>query len=105
MIPFRREREVIVHSVLICVRSEIAAQAVANAAAQLGLGDIVSAAVGGAEAIARAAGSPPDVLLVDTLAVRPDTVGFTRRVLERSPDAVIIYFGPEDAAVARAAVN
>jgi DNA-binding NarL/FixJ family response regulator len=50
------------------------------------------------------AASEVDLLLVDTLAVRPDTVGFTRRVLERSPNSVVVFFGPEDPAVAQAAV-
>jgi len=93
-----------VRSVLVCVRSEVAAQAVANAAAQLGLSEVIATAVSGPEALVRAAESPPHVVLVDTLAVRPDTVSFTRRVLERSPEAVVVYFGPEDATVARAAV-
>src|SRR5690606_733726 len=45
-----------------------------------------------------------DIFLVDTAAVRPDTVGFTKRVLERSPGAVLVFFGPEDPEVARAAI-
>jgi DNA-binding NarL/FixJ family response regulator len=91
-------------SVLVCVRTPATAQAVAKAAAQLGLSDVVGTAVSGAEALARIAASEVDLLLVDTLAVRPDTVGFTRRVLERSPNAVVVFFGPEDPAVAQAAV-
>ena len=91
-------------SVLVCVRTPATAQAVAKAAAQLGLSDVVGTAVSGAEALARMAASEVDLLLVDTLAVRPDTVGFTRRVLERSPNAVVVFFGPEDPAVAQAAV-
>jgi DNA-binding NarL/FixJ family response regulator len=91
-------------SVLVCVRTPATAQAVAKAAAQLGLSDVVGTAVSGAEALARIAASEVDLLLVDTLAVRPDTVGFTRRVLERSPNAVVVFFGPEDPAVAQASV-
>jgi DNA-binding NarL/FixJ family response regulator len=91
-------------SVLVCVRTPATAQAVAKAAAQLGLSDVVGTAVSGTEALARVAASEVDLLLVDTLAVRPDTVGFTRRVLERSPNAVVVFFGPEDPAVAQAAV-
>ena len=36
--------------------------------------------------------------------MRPDTVGFTRQVLERSPEAVVVFFGPEEAAIAQGAV-
>ena len=92
-------------SVLVCVRTEVAEQAVANAAAQLGLSDVISTAVSGADALARVSEQPTDVLLVDTASVRPDTVKFTRQVLERSPNAVVVFFGPEDAAVARGAVD
>jgi len=83
----------------------VAEQAVANAAAQLGLSEVISTAVSGADALARVAESQADVLLVDTASVRPDTVSFTRRVLECSPDATVVFFGPEDAVVARGAVE
>jgi len=105
MVPFRVEREVTVRSVLVCVRTELAEQAVSNAAAQLGLSDIITTAVSGADALARVAEQPADVLLVDTASVRPDTVGFTRQVLERSPSSVVVFLGPEDPAVARGAVD
>lgn len=82
----------------------MAEQVVANAAAQLGLSDVILTAASGAEALARVARSPADILLVDTASVRPDTIGFTRRVLEHSPEAVLVFFGPEEAEVARAAV-
>ncbi len=91
-------------SVLVCVRTPLAAQAVANAAAQLGLSEVISTAVSGADALAHVRHKPADVLLVDTVSVRPDTVGFTRRVLERSPEAVVVFFGPEDSVVAEGAV-
>jgi DNA-binding NarL/FixJ family response regulator len=104
MIPFRVEREVTVQSVLVCVHTPLAEKAVANAAAQLGLADVVSTAVSSADALARVAKSPADVVLVDTASVRPDAVGFTRRVLERSPEAVVVFFGPEESAVARGAL-
>jgi DNA-binding NarL/FixJ family response regulator len=93
-----------VRSVLVCVRTTLAAQAVQNAAVQLGLDEVISTAVNGADALARVAQSPADVLLVDTASVRPDTVGFTRRVLEQTPDAVVVFFGPEEASVAQGAV-
>lgn len=91
-------------SVLVCVRTALAAQAVSNAAAQLGLSEIISTAISGADALARIAESPADIVLVDTASVRPDTVGFTRRVLEFVPAAVVVFFGPEDASIARGAV-
>src|SRR5262249_11279409 len=87
-----------------CVRTALAAQAVSNAATQLGLSDIMTTAISGADALARVAETPVDVVLADTASVRPDTVAFTRRVLELSPGAVVVFFGPEDAAVARGAV-
>jgi DNA-binding NarL/FixJ family response regulator len=82
----------------------LAAQAVSNAAVQLGLNEVISTAISGADALARVAETPVDVLLVDTAAVRPDTVAFTRRVLEYSPEAVVVFFGPEDSVIARGAV-
>ena len=91
-------------SVLVCVRTTLAAQAVTNAATQLGLGDIITTAVNAPEALARVAAVPADILLVDTASVRPDTVAFTRRVLERAPEAAVVFFGPEDSTIARGAV-
>jgi DNA-binding NarL/FixJ family response regulator len=93
-----------VRSVLVCVRSTLAAQAVTNAAAQLGLGEVITTAASAPEALARVAAVPADILLVDTASVRPDTVAFTRRVLERTPDAAVVFFGPEDSTIARGAV-
>jgi DNA-binding NarL/FixJ family response regulator len=104
MFPFCLEREVTVQSVLVCVHSAQAEQAVSHAAAQLGLAEVVATAVGGSDALTRLAHRPADVLLVDTASVRPDTVAFTRRVLERAPDATVVFFGPEDSTVARGAV-
>jgi DNA-binding NarL/FixJ family response regulator len=93
-----------VRSVLVCVRSSLAAQAVSNAATQLGLGDVITTANSAPEALARVAAVPADILLVDTASVRPDTVAFTRRVLERAPDAAVVFFGPEESTIARGAV-
>jgi len=93
-----------VRSVLVCLRTPLAAQAVSHAASRLGLGEIITTAVSGTDALARVAQAPPDVLLVDTASVRPDTVAFTRRVLERSPESVVVFFGPEDSVVAERAV-
>lgn len=91
-------------SVLVCVRTALAAQAVSNAANQLGLSEIMTTAISGADALARMAETPVEVVLADTASVRPDTVAFTRRALELSPGAVVVFFGPEDAVVARGAV-
>jgi DNA-binding NarL/FixJ family response regulator len=102
--PFVVEREAHVRSVLVCVRTALAAQAVSNAATQLGLSEIMTTAISGADALARVAETPVDVVLADTASVRPDTVAFTRRVLELSPGAVVVFFGPEDSTVARGAV-
>jgi DNA-binding NarL/FixJ family response regulator len=93
-----------VKSVLVCLHGPVAEQAVSHAAAQLGLGEFVTTAVGGSAALARVERHPADVVLVDTAAVRPDTVAFTRRVLERSPGATVLFFGPEESTVARGAV-
>ena len=91
-------------SVLVCLRTPLAAQVIANAAAQLGLSEVISTAAGGADALLRTARKPADVLLVDTASVRPDTIGFTRRVLERMPNAILVFFGPEEPEIARAAI-
>ena len=90
-------------SVLVCLRTPLAAQVIANAAAQLGLSEL-SPAAGGADALLRTARKPADVLLVDTASVRPDTIGFTRRVLERMRNAILSFFGPEEPEIARAAI-
>jgi DNA-binding NarL/FixJ family response regulator len=47
---------------------------------------------------------PADVVLADTALTRPDTVGFTQRVLARAPGATIVLFGSEDPRTAAAAV-
>jgi DNA-binding NarL/FixJ family response regulator len=53
----------------------------------------------------RLAERPADVVLADTAVTRPDTVGFTQRVLGRAPGATIVLFGSEDPRIAAAAVN
>jgi DNA-binding NarL/FixJ family response regulator len=94
-----------VRSVLVCVRTSLAAQAVASCAARLGLTGTVRTAMSEAEVMARLTERPADVVLVDTALTRPDSAGFTRRVLARSPGAVIVLFGAEDPRVAAAAVG
>jgi DNA-binding NarL/FixJ family response regulator len=91
-------------TVLVCVRTKLAAQTVTSCAASLGVAGAVRTAVSEAEAMARLTELPADVVLADTAVTRPDSVGFTRRVLARSARATVVLFGPEDPAVAAAAV-
>jgi DNA-binding NarL/FixJ family response regulator len=93
-----------VRSVLVCVRTQLAAQAVQECATRLGLGGAIDTVVSGPEALALLDEAPADVILVDTAVSRPDTVGFTRRLRERAPEATIVFFGPEEVTIARAAV-
>ncbi|HWH00703.1 MAG TPA: helix-turn-helix transcriptional regulator [Pilimelia sp.] len=92
-------------SVLVCVRTTLAAQAVASYAARLGLATAVRTALSEADVMARLADRPADLILADTALTRPDSAGFTRRVLARAPGAVIVLFGAEDPRVAAAAVS
>jgi DNA-binding NarL/FixJ family response regulator len=87
------------------VKTAAAAQVVSTAAARLGLGGLISAAVGGSDALARVAETPADVVLVDTASVRPDTVSFTRRMLTHAPGATVVFLGPEEPGVAQATVD
>ncbi|MFY1673230.1 response regulator transcription factor [Plantactinospora sp. WMMB334] len=91
-------------TVLVCVRTPLAAQNVAAAAARLGLAAAVRTAVSDPEAMLRLAERPADVVLADTALTRPDSVGFTRRVLARSPGAAILLLGAEDPGVAAATI-
>jgi DNA-binding NarL/FixJ family response regulator len=93
-----------VRTVLVCVRTPIAAQSVAAVAARLGLSGAVRTAVSEPEAMSRLGERAADVVLADTGVTRPDTVGFTRRVLARSPGAAVLLIGTEDPGVAAAAV-
>ncbi|HEX8630501.1 MAG TPA: response regulator transcription factor [Catenuloplanes sp.] len=91
-------------TVLVCVRTPLAAQTVASTAARLGMTGIVRTAVTETEAMLRLAEKPAEVVLADTAVTRPDSVGFTRRVLARSPGALLVLFGAEDPRVAAATV-
>jgi DNA-binding NarL/FixJ family response regulator len=94
-----------VRTVLVCVRTSQAAQNVNAAAARLGVAGAVRTAVSEPEVLLRLAERPADVVLADTAVTRPDTVGFTQRVLGRAPGATIVLFGSEDPRIAAAAVN
>jgi len=93
-----------VRTVLVCVRTPLAAQTVASTAARLGMTGVVRTAVSETEAMIRLAERPAEVVLADTAVTRPDSVGFTRRVLARAPHAQLVLFGAEDPRVAAAAV-
>jgi DNA-binding NarL/FixJ family response regulator len=100
--PTERE-EVIVRSVLVCVRSPLAAQSVASCAARLGVAALRTA-VTESEVMAQLTEQPAELILADTAVTRPDTAGFARRVLAQAPGAVLVLFGAEDPRVASAAV-
>lgn len=91
-------------TVLVCVRSPQAAQAITLYAGRVGAGTAVRTALTGAEAMARLAERAADTILVDTLLARPDPVGFVRRMLAYAPGATLVLVGPEDCQVAAAAV-
>lgn len=88
---------------LVCVRTPLAAQSITTCASRLGV-SAVRTAVSEAEAVARLREGPVELILVDTAVTRPDTVGFTRRALALAPQAVLVFFGPEDPQVASNAV-
>jgi len=93
-----------VRSVLVCVRTPVAAQTVATSAARLGLGATVRTALTATEALAQLAAAPADLVLADTAVSRPDSAEFARRVQAVAPGAVLVLFGPEEPRVAAAAV-
>jgi DNA-binding NarL/FixJ family response regulator len=104
MVFCSEERRITVRSVLVCVRTSLAAQNLAGAAARLGVSGAVRTAVSEPEVMLRLSERPADVVLADTALTRPDTVGFTQRVLARAPGATIVLFGSEDPRTAAAAV-
>jgi DNA-binding NarL/FixJ family response regulator len=93
-----------VRSVLVCVRTPVAAQRIAAWAAHLGVTAAVRTALSGEEALARLAERPADVVLIDVGMTRPDPVQFTRRVLSRGPHIALVLVGAEDPRAAAAAV-
>jgi DNA-binding NarL/FixJ family response regulator len=93
-----------VRTVLVCVRTPVAAQTIAVCANRLGVASAVRTATTVVEGLARLAERPAEVVLVDSLLARPDPVGFVRRALGYAPGATLILFGNEDSAVASAAV-
>jgi DNA-binding NarL/FixJ family response regulator len=94
-----------VRTVLVCVRTPVAAQAVVTCAARLGVGMAVRTAVSVTEALARLAEQSADLILVDTALSRPDSVEFTRRIVAAAPGAAVVLFGVEDPRISAAAVQ
>jgi DNA-binding NarL/FixJ family response regulator len=102
--PLWLERRVTVRTVLVCVRTPLAAQAVLGCATRLGVSGAVRTAVTVSEALARLAEQSADLILVDTALSRPDSVEFTRRILAAAPGATVVLFGVEEPRIAAAAV-
>jgi len=81
----------------------MAAQSIASCAARLGV-STVRTAITEAEALARLAEAPAELILADTAVTRVDVVGFTQRILAASPRSVLVLFGTEEPRMAAAAV-
>jgi len=94
-----------VRSVLVCVRTPLAAQHLTSAAARLGLSGVVRTAVSDPEVMLRLAERPVDVVLADTALTRPDSAGFVRRVLARAPQAAVVLLGTEESEAAAATIS
>jgi DNA-binding NarL/FixJ family response regulator len=94
-----------VRTVLVCVRTPVAAQAVITCAARLGVGTAVRTAVSVTDSLSRLAEQPADLILVDTALSRPDSVEFTRRIVAAAPGAAVVLFGVEDPRISAAAVQ
>lgn len=92
-------------TVLVCVRTPIAAHQLTNAAARLGLAAVVRTAVSDPEVMLRLAERPVDVVLADTALTRPDSAGFVRRVLARAPQAAVLLLGTEESEAAAATIS
>ena len=91
-------------TVLVCVRTPLAAQTVAAAAARLGVGHAVRTALTMVEALARLAEQPAEIVLADPVVARPDSAEFARRILSVSPNSMLVFFGSEDPRSAQAAI-
>src|SRR5947209_19523842 len=93
-----------VRTVLVCVRTPVAAQAIAVCANRLGMASAVRTATTGVEVLARLAERPADVVLVDAALTLPDAVGLGRRALGHAPGPTLVLLGLEDGPVASAPV-
>jgi DNA-binding NarL/FixJ family response regulator len=94
----------LLRTVLVCVRTPVAAQTIAICANRLGVASAVRTAVTAVEVLARLAERPADLVLVDSALVRSDPVGFVRRALGYAPGATLVLFGAQDSQVAAAAI-
>ncbi|WP_229400629.1 response regulator transcription factor [Micromonospora okii] len=92
-------------TVLVCVRTPLAAQQLNSAAARLGLSAAVRTAVSDPEVMLRLAEGPVDVVLADTALTRPDSAAFVRRVLARAPQAAVLLLGAEESEAAAATIG
>lgn len=97
--------ETTVRTVLVCVRTPLAAQHLTSAAARLGLSGVVRTAVSDPEVMLRLAERPADVVLADTALTRPDSASFVRRVLTRAPQAAVLLLGVEESEAAAATIS
>lgn len=91
-------------TVLVCVKTPLAAQTIGASAARLGIGSAVRTALSAADAVAQLVAEPAELVLVDTSVARPDSADFTRRALAVAPDATVVFFGTEEPRTAAAAI-
>ncbi|MBM0240335.1 helix-turn-helix transcriptional regulator, partial [Micromonospora sp. ATA32] len=92
-------------TVLVCVRTPLAAQHLTSAAARLGLSAVVRTAVSDPEVMLRLAERPADVVLADTALTRPDSAGFVRRVLGAGAAGAVLLLGIGGVEAAAASIS
>jgi DNA-binding NarL/FixJ family response regulator len=94
-----------VRTVLVCVKTPLAAQTIGASASRLGIGPAVRTALSAADAVSQLAAEPAELVLVDTSVARPDSADFTRRALAAAPAATVVFFGTEEPRTAAAAIQ
>ncbi len=92
-------------TVLVCVRTAQSAATIVTCAERLGVGAGVRVATTATDAVTQLVSFPAGIVFADTALTKPDTVGFTRRVLAAAPQTQLVLFGPEEPAVAQAAIR
>jgi DNA-binding NarL/FixJ family response regulator len=95
---------VLLRTVMVCVKTPLAAQTIGASAARLGIGSAVRTALTAADAVTQLAAEPAELVLVDTSVARPDSADFTRRALSAAPGATVVFFGAEEPHTAAAAI-
>jgi DNA-binding NarL/FixJ family response regulator len=105
MVFFAGERGITVQTVLVCVRTSQAAANIGSCAERLGVGSAVRTATTAEDAITALQSFPAAIVFADTALTRPDTVGFTRKVMSAVPHAQLVLFGLEEPATAQAAIR